>query len=186
MGDALGAMGDLARAEAAFERALAPGPDSAPVLALYAGWASTFGKPAEGVVAAARAIRLGLDTDGWALGRYRSAHFIVGLYEDALRFGELKPRELWGPCDFVMRAATLAALGRAGEARAAVADALARHPTVTIEGYTILDHVWSEAERERLTETMREAGFPACARQEEVARSEVGAMRRRLPERVTL
>src|SRR3712207_2534257 len=44
LGNIVGPMGDFARAEAAFETALRLQPGSADILALYSGWASTFGK----------------------------------------------------------------------------------------------------------------------------------------------
>jgi hypothetical protein len=54
-------------------------------------------------------------------------------------------------------------LGRADDARASVKQALNSYPDLTIEE-TVNDPGWSEAERERLLETMRAAGFPPCAK----------------------
>ena len=47
---------------AEFDKALRLNPGSADLLSIYAGWASNFGKPEEGVAAAERAMRLNPDT----------------------------------------------------------------------------------------------------------------------------
>jgi len=162
-----GNAGDFTRAEAEFDRALSLNPNSADILTYYAGWASSLGKPEKGVGAADHALRLNPNMPGWALGDYRYAYFMVGRYEDALRILGRKPRENYRRNDYVFRAASLAALGRADEARAAVAETLAKHPNLTIEGYALADPSWNEAEQKRLIETVRKAGFPACAREED-------------------
>jgi tetratricopeptide (TPR) repeat protein len=58
---------DAARAESEFDKALRLNPGSADLLSTFAGWASNFGEPEEGVAAADRAIRLNPDTPAWAL-----------------------------------------------------------------------------------------------------------------------
>jgi hypothetical protein len=63
---------------------------------------------------------------------------------------------------WVMRAATLAALGERDKAQAAAKDALARFPDLTAEGYANEAGI-IEAERKKLAETTRDAGFPPCA-----------------------
>jgi hypothetical protein len=65
-------------------------------------------------------------------------------------------------------AASLAALGRAEEANAAVKDALARFPDLTIEGFANQPG-FSDAERRKFLETMTAAGFPPCAATEKLA-----------------
>ena len=94
---------------------------------------------------------------------------MAGRYEDALRIVERIPPEALRKDDFVWRAASLAALGREAEARAATAEALARFPNLTIEGFAVTDPGLSEAERQLLVRTMRAAGFPPCAKPEEIA-----------------
>ena len=55
------------------------------------------------------------------------------------------------------------------EAKATVEEAVKRYPNITIE--TIAnDPASNEAERKRHIETMRLAGFPACAPPEEIAK----------------
>jgi hypothetical protein len=46
-----------------------------------------------------------------------------------------------------------------------VAEALARYPSLTVEGY-VNDPGYNDTERQRLTDTMRQAGFPLCASEE--------------------
>ena len=77
--------GDPARAEAEFDKALSLNPGSADLLAIYAGWASGFGEPEQGVEAAERAMRLNPDTPPWAVYNFAYAYFMAGRYEDALR-----------------------------------------------------------------------------------------------------
>jgi hypothetical protein len=55
------------------------------------------------------------------------------------------------------------------EAQAAVAEALKRFPTLTIEEL-VSGPGWSDLERQRFIETLRAAGFPACAAPETLAR----------------
>ena len=77
---------------------------------------------------------------------------------------------LYSGLAFILATASYAALGRTEAAKAAVADALKHHPDVTIEGFTGRPG-FSEAERQRLVELMRAAGFPACAKAETLTRS---------------
>jgi hypothetical protein len=50
-----------------------------------------------------------------------------------------------------------------------VEQGLATHPDLTIESI-VSEPGWTEAERARLAETMRLAGFPVCAAPEDLAR----------------
>jgi tetratricopeptide (TPR) repeat protein len=161
--------GDFAQAEAAFDKALSLNPNSADILTFYAHWASSFGKPEQGVEAAERAIRLNPNLPVSALNTYSYTYFMAGRYGDVLRFLDRKPRETYRRTNFVFRAASLAALGREEKARAEVAEVLARYPRLTIESFAALDPMWNETERQRLIETMRQAGFPACAKAQERA-----------------
>ena len=58
------------------------------------------------------------------------------------------------------------------EAKAAVKEALDHFPDITIESYTG-GADWIEAERQRMIETMRKAGFPACASERRSRRDRV-------------
>ena len=154
--------GDLAHAEAEFDKALRLSPNSADLLSIYADWASSFGKPEAGIDAVRRAMRLNPNPPLWAYCNFGNAYFMAGQYEDALKMQEHVPREAYLRKDHVYRAATLAALGRREEASAAVAETLARFPRVTVE-WAAWWFGLHPADHDRLVETMRKAGFPLCA-----------------------
>ena len=84
---------------------------------------------------------------------------------------ERQPPEQRTICGLVERAASYAALGRTEEARAAVADALARRPDLSIQGF-LSRPLFSEAQRKQYEKLMRLAGFPPCVRPEELAQVE--------------
>ena len=159
---ALGEQGGLAESEAMFERALALNPSSAEILTSYASWASTFGKPEAGVEAAQRALRLNPNMPPSALAKNRYAFFMTGRYDEALRLNARIPREAYGRDDFIYRAVLLNETGNARDARAAVAEALERFPSISVEGWSG-QAGYSDAERQRWVATMRKAGFPVCA-----------------------
>ena len=156
--------------------ALSPG--SAEILTFYAGWASTFGEAERGAEIVDRVIRLNPNYPMWQNGPFSYAYFMAGRYEDAARLLERVPPTNYNRSRWVIRGGSYAALDRADEAQAIVKQALIQFPDLTIEGF-VSDPGWSEAERQRLIETMRSAGFPACAKPEELARF---ANPRRLPE----
>ncbi len=175
---ALGEQGDLAEFEAMFDRALALNPSSAEILTAYASWASTFGKAEAGVEAAQRALRLNPDMPPAALAKNRYAFFMTGRYDEALRLNSRIPPEAYGRDDLIYRAVLLSETGDAEAARVAVAEALRRFPTISIEGWSG-EAGYSAAERQRWVETMRKAGFPLCAGDEVlVARSVTAAVGR--------
>ena len=170
LAEVLATLGELTRAQAEFETALRLNPGHALILANYASWASAFGHPKLGADAADRAVRLVPNYGFGIANRIRNAYFLAGRYEDALRMVERQPlesRTRWG---LAHRAASYAALGRSEEARAAVAEALERHPDLSIQG--LLSTPLVEAERKLMARLMREAGFPVCAKPEEVAKFE--------------
>jgi tetratricopeptide (TPR) repeat protein len=173
--------GDPARAEAEFDKALSLNPGSADLLATYAGWASGFGEPESGVAAAERAMRLNPDTQPWAVYNFAYAYFMAGRYESSLRQFDRMPNDAYTPSAYVYRAAALGALGRTDAAKAAVAEAVARQPDLSIESFAD-GFSANEADRARLIDTMRNAGFPVCAAAATLA---VSPGLRRLPECVT-
>jgi hypothetical protein len=62
------------------------------------------------------------------------------------------------PFSWTLRAASYAALGQTAKAKAAVSDALAHAPDLTIEGLTGTGF-WSDSERKWMIERMRAAEF---------------------------
>jgi TolB-like protein/class 3 adenylate cyclase/tetratricopeptide (TPR) repeat protein len=156
----LGMNGDFAQSEVEFETALNLNPNSADILTAYAAWASNFGKPELGVDLAERAIRLNPNLPVAANHEYRRVYFYAGRYEDALRFHLRRPMQ--GTGDYVYGAMIYAELGRLEEARATVAQTLARYPDTTIE-FRSGNPSHNDWERQRLISSMRKAGFPVCA-----------------------
>lgn len=165
LGATLGTEGDFPTAEAEFDRALELNSSNAHALFMYAAWASTFGKPVRGLEAADRAVRLDPSYPVWANSNLMYAYFMGGRYAAVAPVFERTPQDSLTEVDFVYRAASYAMLGQAAAARAAVADALQFEPGLSIEGIAAQSW-WSEAERMRLIDTMRAAGFPACATSE--------------------
>jgi tetratricopeptide (TPR) repeat protein len=174
----LGFMGDLAQAEAEIERALQLNPNGDAVLNVYAGWASSFGAPEKGAEAAEKLIRLNPDYPIWATDGISYAFFMAGRYDDGLQVFVKRPEEAMNAQQFILKAGSLAAVGRAAEAKAMVTRALARFPDISIEKL-ISRPDFADHERQRLIETMDKAGFPACAKAEELAQFEKPV---RLPE----
>jgi TolB-like protein/Tfp pilus assembly protein PilF len=170
LGDAVGNMGDFAQAKAEMERALQLNPNSDIVLLLYTFWASTFGEPEKGVEAAEKFIRLNPNYPTWATQGLSYAFFHAGRYDDSLQILEKRPDDTMDPGLFIRKAGSLAALGRAAEAKAVVTKALARFPDISIEKHISVP--MADHERQRYIETMRKAGFPACAKAEELAKFE--------------
>ncbi len=164
-----GLQGDFARSEGEFDTALRLNPGSTDILALYSVYAISFGHPERGAAAADHAIRLNSNYQIWQAWNFSYAYFANGRYEDTLHVLERLPTENYLFYSWVLRAASYAALGRIAAAKAAVSDALGHHPELTIEGFVGIPD-WSEAERKRLIETMRAAGFPACAKPETLVR----------------
>ena len=159
---------DLPQAEAQFDEALHLSPNSADLLSIYADWGYHFGKPQAAVEAAERAMRLNPNTPTWAYSNFARAYFSAGRYADAVRMSDRLPPETYLRNDWVYRAAALGGLGRTDEARAAVAETLARFPDVTTE-WGAWWYGLHETEYGRLVETMRAAGFPPCAGEDKVA-----------------
>ena len=169
MAEVLYALGDFPRALAEFDEALRLNPGDAAILANFGSAAGTLGQPERGAQAIDRAIRLNPNFGIGAANRFRNAYFGAARYEDALRMVERQPADSRTLGGWVQRAASYVALGRLEEARAAVADALARHPTLTVQGFLSRPD-FSDAERKQFEDLMRRAGFPVCAKPEELAR----------------
>ena len=158
-------------------------PSDAGILTNYAGWASTFGDPERGAQAADRAMRLNPSYSTSAAGFFRLAYLMAGRYEDALRLVEREDPQTRTRGGWVQRAMVYAALGRKEEAQSAVADALKRHPDLTIESFALHSPGYSDVERRTLVEGMRAAGFPPCARPEQL---QAVIAQARLPECITV
>ena len=98
------------------------------------------------------------------------AYFMAGRYpEEAVTFFEKAGTEHYARWSWGAHAGALAALGRRRDAEALVEQGLAAHPDLTIESI-VSEPGWTGAERARLAETMRLAGFPACATRDALAK----------------
>jgi TolB-like protein len=171
LGYVLGNLGNFPQAAAEYDTALRLNPGSVEILTHYAGWAVAFGEAERGAEAADRATRLNPNYPVWAGNFYRQTYFMAGRYADALRIIEQPPLEKVTRWGHVLRPAIYAALDRHAEAHAAVADALARFPNLSIQGI-FSDPGVSGYERLRLAGPLRDAGFPVCAKPEELAKFE--------------
>ena len=152
--------------EGEFDTALRLNPGDAEVLALYVGWAP----PERALEATNRAIRLNPNYQPWQAWNFSYAYFNGGRYEEALRVLERLPKDNYNYWTWIMRAASYAALNRSAEAKAAVSDALAHFPDLTIEGFTRPAGV-TDADRMRFVPAMRAAGFPPCEKPEVLAKN---------------
>lgn len=173
---ALGQYDDLVRAKVEFELALRMAPSNMEILAQYIPWAVTFGDPERGADLVDRAERLNPNHLRWANRPFAYAEVMAGRYEKALVYYDrlgFDQHNLWS---WPTHAGVLAALGRHDEAEKVREMALKAIPDLTIE-LMLNQHGTVEAERARLVELMRQAGFPACA---DPATLAAGA--RRLPE----
>jgi hypothetical protein len=72
-----------------------------------------------------------------------------------------------GSDDDIFRAAANAMLNKPEEAKLWVASTLAKHPGVTIEGF-LAGPDWTDSDRAHMRKVMRQAGFPLCAKPEDV------------------
>ena len=171
LAEVLGTLGDFTRAQAEFETALRLNPGHAIILANYADWAGTFGHPKLGAEAADRAIRLnpnyGVGTAepvpqrlllGGAVRR-RAAHggaTATGKPDEmglGAASGELR-------CLGTQRGSSGGGRGSIGEAPRPLDPRIAQQSRL------------GEAERKQMEGLMREAGFPVCAKPEELAKFE--------------
>jgi hypothetical protein len=88
-------------------------------------------------------------------------------YKDALRVLEGQSTEVYTIYSWIHRAVSNAMLGRAEEAKLWVSRTLEHHPDLTIQGY-LSPPDWTDADRTHMIKVMREAGFPPCAKLEEL------------------
>ena len=167
LGSMFGNVGDFVQCAAENRKALELNPSSADILTFYADWASAIGKPEEGAAAADRAVRLNPNLPLWSKGVYGYAYFMVGRYEDALRYELELPEESRSPSDRVRIAASLGALGGRRRPRRRWARFFPWRPAsrsrltwVSRGGATRSGSGWSDDAR---------GGFPLCAGPERLA-----------------
>ena len=162
---------DFERAKAEFDTALRLGPNQFEILTFYLGWASTLGEPERGAQMVDQAIRLNPSFPTWSVRPFAVAYFFAGRYEDAVGMYNRTSPESLGPSHWALKSGALATLGRTEDAKATVNQALKRFPDLTIQG-VVSSPGWSDAERQRILETLRLAKFPACAKPDILAKAE--------------
>jgi len=159
---------EFVRAKSELNTALTLAPMSAEILTLYAGSASSFGQAERGADIADQVMQLRPGLPMSAIGPLSSAYFMAGRYAKALAVLDRLPTENHTMPTWTMRAAALAAVGRPEEAKGWVARALAAMPNISVET-TVNETGYNDADRRRLIDSMRLAGFPLCATREALA-----------------
>jgi TolB-like protein/DNA-binding winged helix-turn-helix (wHTH) protein len=170
--------GENMRARSEFETALEIAPGVSEILALYAGWAASAGEPERGAAIADRVTRLEPEVSPWTAAQFAGPYFMAGRYRTALDMIDRLPADALTPALRVMQASALAAVGRRDQAAATVAAAVAAVPGLSIETIASAPR-FGAAERRRLIDTMRLAGFPPCAAPQALQRMSASV---RLPE----
>jgi TolB-like protein/Flp pilus assembly protein TadD len=176
LGISLALRNDFKRAKSEFDTALHLAPDALDILTLYAGWASRFGEPERGAEIGDRVVGLEPDFPILAARQFSYAYFMAGRYEDALTMIDRLSTDNYSGLTWAMHAAALAVIGQIDEAREWVGKALAAKPDLAIETMAY-EPGFSDAERQRLIDTMQLAGFPLCANSD--TPGEVEKLRRR-------
>ncbi|GLS20682.1 adenylate cyclase [Labrys miyagiensis] len=163
----VGNLNDLGRAKSEFDIALRLNPGSFAILTYYISFAPDFGEIERGAQLADQAIQRNPNYKPWASGTFRFVYFMAHRCADALHVMERQTPDNYTQWAWVQRAGCLAELGRTDEAKATVQEALKRYPTLSIE--ESVNRVGpDDAIRQRHLEAMRLAGFPACAKPDQL------------------
>jgi DNA-binding winged helix-turn-helix (wHTH) protein/TolB-like protein len=133
LGISLRYRGEIARTRSEFDTALGIAPGAFDILALYAGWASSFGEAQRGAEMADRAVRLVPDFPDWSAKQFSNAYFMVGRYEDALGMLDRLSPDNDTMSTRTTRAAALELVSRNREAQAWIGTAIAARAEETRE-----------------------------------------------------
>jgi TolB-like protein/class 3 adenylate cyclase/cytochrome c-type biogenesis protein CcmH/NrfG len=163
----LGGYGEFQRSKAEFETALRLNPGSAEILMIYSSWATGYENPQRAAEIVDRSIRLDPNYPTWATGPFSYAYVMAERYQDALRVLEGQSPDNYTVYSWVNRAVSYAMLNRSQDARLWVTKTLEKHPDLTIEGL-LAGPDWLDADRAHLSKVMRKAGFPVCAKPEQL------------------
>ena len=150
-------------------------PGSADILIIYVSWAPTFESPRRAAELVDRSIRLDPNYPTWATGPFSYVYVLAERYEDALRVLEQQSPDNYTIFSWICRAASYAMLNKPDEAKLWVARTLEKHPDLTIESF-LATPGWPDVERVHFAKVMRAAGFPVCAKPEQLKGIE-GAIR---------
>jgi TolB-like protein/DNA-binding winged helix-turn-helix (wHTH) protein len=154
---------DFKRSKFEFDTALILAPHARDVLTLYAGWASRMGQAERGAAIADQLVRRYPDLPLWSAREFSHAYFMAGRYADALAMASRLAPENHTLLTWAVHAGALASAGRIEEARNWVTRAVAARPDMSIEAIAGTGGL-GDAERQRLVDAMRLAGFAPCAK----------------------
>ena len=179
----LGMRGELQRSKAEFETALKLNPGSADIVMIYLTWASTLegsdrGGPQRAADLVDRLKRLNPNYPSWAATPFSFVYVMAERYADALSVLQRQPTENYNVYSWISGSVSNAMLGRSEETKLWVQRTLKEHPDLTIESFLGTPD-WADADRQYLARLMQVAGFPACAKPEQLKRFTIPI---RLPE----
>ncbi|MEQ8234847.1 MAG: adenylate/guanylate cyclase domain-containing protein [Gammaproteobacteria bacterium] len=148
-----------------FEKAIELNVNDADCYTMLAHALSLNGEPDKAVALLDHAFEINPYLDAWSRSLYVVAYFIAERYDDALAV----MRQFDGPrmspqmSNYRWFAATLAALGRAQEARPYVERYMAHYPTFDLDEHVARMPFRRTADRERYRDALRAAGFAGVA-----------------------
>src|SRR5262249_9291805 len=162
MSGAYGLAGQLEDAVAECERGLDLNPNHSVIWGDLGGFLASLGRAQEAIDACRLALRLNPrdPSNFWRHYMLSKAHFVSGDYEAALKESKSVARSRTHMRSAIIWAAAAAALGKAEEARSAVAYCLAERPDLTV-GTVVPAFIYRfarEEDHERLLALLRKAG----------------------------
>jgi len=166
-------VGRFAESEAEIRASLAANPADSHVLGLAASTLPYLGYPEEAVSYADKALRLDPNMAPANLTSLKDAYYFAQRFEDTVRVVARIPAEARSLGSLLLNAASLAMLDRKeGEIDSARSAMLTRNPDTSIE--LLLNRDWlfvRQQERDLFVKGLRKAGFPLCAKPEELAKA---------------
>jgi TolB-like protein len=134
IGDAKAALGDMASAAEAYDRALQLGPNFADTLALLGGSrALVLGDPAEGDRLIQRALKLNPLAPPWYFGMSGRVHFVTGRCAESIAALRRGPPD--APSTLLFLAMAYAEYGSPGQSTAAAARLRTEFPDFSVDGF---------------------------------------------------
>lgn len=154
--------GDPAKGVALAEKAAALAPNDATINAVLSMRLTLVAaKPKEGLESVTKAMRLNPAYPDWFLEAAGWANYTLGDYDQALaafqEYHKRNPDDTDGYVEVIYSSATA---DRLEEAKATVAELLAKHPDFTIEGYALLHQFKDPAVAKLIRDNATKAGLP--------------------------
>jgi TolB-like protein/DNA-binding SARP family transcriptional activator len=168
LGYALTMTGDPKLGQAHLDEALRLTPNAFDILIFHACMNHAFGQPEKGAEAVDRAITINPAFPNWAVPCLRLGVVLVGRHDDVISIQSRQPEDEWNSDAFVIVAGSLASLGKKEEAAALAKRGIAKFPgLLSIERFA-LNRYWPPHASKVMADLMRRAGFPVCAKDEEL------------------